>query len=1070
MSGYIGNILVPQATQTRDSFIATAGQTSFPTSGYTPNFLDVYLNGIKLHSSDFTATNGSDVVLTTGAAVNDVIEVVAYNAFDVASGTFDDLTVNNNIAVSGTVDGRDIATDGTKLDGIESGATGDQTNAEIRAAVEAATDSNVFTDADHTKLNAIEASATADQTAAEIRTLVESATDSNVFTDADHTKLNAIEANATADQTKSDIDALNINADTLDGQHGSYYTGYADTAVANIVDSAPGTLDTLNELAAALGDDPNFATTVTNSIATKLPLAGGTMTGALITTGLTVDTNTLHVDATNNRVGIGTSSPTHTLHVNNSIRASSSLVSIDPTGSASAPSLIFNGDDDTGLYRPASNILAISTAGTERMRIDSSGRVGIGTASYSGVNNKLSIQGTGGSSGSSTNTAADEVFIDNNGDTGITLGSSNTGLGTYAFADSDVALRGAIQYDHSDDSMNFRVSSANRMRIDSSGNVGIGTSSPSTKLEVAGDVKLGAVNPMQTATNVVHGTSGQNGFSIRTAVSGATTPTYSNIDDPNTGVFFPVADTLGITTGGTERMRINSLGNVGIGTSSPLTALHIENLGVGSANFNKGIIIKTGNGSFTSGHGPMLEFRNEDVYMAGIRGIRESGWASGLQFFTHNSSSGNVYGTTFLERMRINASGDILAKTIDARIGSDVGAIEYGTSTANSVRFYSNNSERMRIDSSGNAIFTKSGGAYLQLKDASAVRGAINVNTSDGLIFTTGSSFTERMRIDSSGNVGIGTSSELAKLSVASSADATIKLTKLGTQAITGNAGAKIEFNHAESASDGADGNTTSAIIQARPISGWGGVLTFATNPADGNNTTAPTERMRIDSSGNVLVGTTDTTPYNNSANSTADNGIALGSSGILSVAKHSDSPIIANRTGSDGGVIKLHKSGVDRGGIGLNNGDPYIARASGSGMRWYNGAVVPTNEVGNDSNNTMDLGSNSVRFKHGYFSGSLYGDGSNLTGVGGSTAYNGVGTYVYGIHDASGNTLTHNTTFAGSTVTALAAFTGATATSSLGRATITSGALSGTWRSMGGGHDTRASHHRIATLFVRIS
>jgi hypothetical protein len=52
-----------------------------------------------------------------------------------------------------------------------------------------------------------------------------------------------------------------------------------DTSIANLVDSAPTTLDTLNELAAALGDDPNFATTVTNSIATKLPLAGGTMTG-----------------------------------------------------------------------------------------------------------------------------------------------------------------------------------------------------------------------------------------------------------------------------------------------------------------------------------------------------------------------------------------------------------------------------------------------------------------------------------------------------------------------------------------------------------------------------------------------------------------------------------------------------------------------------------------------------------------------------------------------------------------------------------------------------------------------
>lgn len=58
--------------------------------------------------------------------------------------------------------------------------------------------------------------------------------------------------------------------------------GYVDTSVSNLVDSAPGTLDTLNELAAALGDDPNFSTTLTNSIATKLPLAGGTMTGDIV--------------------------------------------------------------------------------------------------------------------------------------------------------------------------------------------------------------------------------------------------------------------------------------------------------------------------------------------------------------------------------------------------------------------------------------------------------------------------------------------------------------------------------------------------------------------------------------------------------------------------------------------------------------------------------------------------------------------------------------------------------------------------------------------------------------------
>ena len=56
---------------------------------------------------------------------------------------------------------------------------------------------------------------------------------------------------------------------------------YVDTSISNLVASAPGLLDTLDELAAALGDDPNFATTVTNSIATKLALSGGTMSGAI---------------------------------------------------------------------------------------------------------------------------------------------------------------------------------------------------------------------------------------------------------------------------------------------------------------------------------------------------------------------------------------------------------------------------------------------------------------------------------------------------------------------------------------------------------------------------------------------------------------------------------------------------------------------------------------------------------------------------------------------------------------------------------------------------------------------
>ena len=221
---------------------------------------------------------------------------------------------------------------------VEDGATADQSNAEIRAAVEAATDSNVFTDADHTKLNGIETSATADQTGAEIKTAYEAESDTNAFTDALKTKLDGIEASATADQTgaeiksayegESDTNAYTdaektklagiaasannyaISSDLVDEDNMSSNSAtkvpsqqsvkaYVDTEVAGVVDSAPGALDTLNELAAALGDDANFSTTVTNSIAAKLPLGGGTMTGNIVMSGSeTVDGRDLSVDGT----------------------------------------------------------------------------------------------------------------------------------------------------------------------------------------------------------------------------------------------------------------------------------------------------------------------------------------------------------------------------------------------------------------------------------------------------------------------------------------------------------------------------------------------------------------------------------------------------------------------------------------------------------------------------------------------------------------------------------------------------------------------------------------------------
>ena len=123
MSGYIGNIPTPQATQTRDTFTATSGQTSFATSGYTPGFLDVFLNGVHLvNGTDYTASNGSDVVLTTGAATSDIVEVLSYSTYEVNAQTYTGgLTAKNDGAAAITANR--LSSAGTVIDIKEGGTT-----------------------------------------------------------------------------------------------------------------------------------------------------------------------------------------------------------------------------------------------------------------------------------------------------------------------------------------------------------------------------------------------------------------------------------------------------------------------------------------------------------------------------------------------------------------------------------------------------------------------------------------------------------------------------------------------------------------------------------------------------------------------------------------------------------------------------------------------------------------------------------------------------------------------------------------------------------------------------------
>ena len=91
MAGYLGASPVPQTIQKKQSFTATASQTTFTTTGYTDGqFINVYLNGVRLiNGTDYTATNGSDIVLTTGASASDVLDFETFNEFTLIDQTLE---------------------------------------------------------------------------------------------------------------------------------------------------------------------------------------------------------------------------------------------------------------------------------------------------------------------------------------------------------------------------------------------------------------------------------------------------------------------------------------------------------------------------------------------------------------------------------------------------------------------------------------------------------------------------------------------------------------------------------------------------------------------------------------------------------------------------------------------------------------------------------------------------------------------------------------------------------------------------------------------------------------------
>jgi len=259
------------------------------------------LAGITALDTDITAVSGSHDTVPSAKAVKSYVDLVSFDANDTQYAfSVEDTGVNNtkrlkltgtdgsftsvNFEGSGSITvsriNERIIIDSTTqpINAVSySGNTLTLTKTDsstITATIPDATTSahGLMTDDQFDKLAGIETAATADQTAAEIRTLVESASDSNVFTDADHTKLNGIAASANNYSISSDLldeDNMASNSATKVASQQSI-KAYVDAEVAGVISSAPAALDTLNELAAALGDDANFATTTSTSLGNRL--------------------------------------------------------------------------------------------------------------------------------------------------------------------------------------------------------------------------------------------------------------------------------------------------------------------------------------------------------------------------------------------------------------------------------------------------------------------------------------------------------------------------------------------------------------------------------------------------------------------------------------------------------------------------------------------------------------------------------------------------------------------------------------------------------------------------------